>query len=582
MPNERNIPSDQPQDVVTVGIKIEGELIDRSYQVASVAITNVLNRIADAKVVIIDGDPAAETFSVSSDDHFVPGKEIEVLAGYHGDDTSIFKGIIIKHSIKIKGNGSSVLILDCRHAAIKMTLGRNSRYFYEKSDSEVMEELLGDHSISSEVTATSETHKALIQYDSTDWDFVLSRAEANGLICRTLGADLKIEAPDTGQSPALSLIYGATIREMEAEIDARHQLSAVTAYSWDFANQEKIEAAANDPGIELPGNLSVSDLAGVAAPENWALRHGGSLTTPEIQAWADAQVLRRQLAKVQGRVRFQGFAALEPGMTVELQGLGDRFNGKAYVGGVFHHISRGDWWTDAQLGFRPEWFTEDYEIHPMEAGGLLSAVRGLQIGIVTQLEGDPDGEDRILVRLPIVSPEEEGIWARIASLDAGENRGAFFRPEIDDEVIVGFLNDDPRHPVVLGMLNSSAKPAPIAASDDNHEKGFVTRSEMKMIFNDDLVSCTIETPGGRKFILDDDAGTITLEDGDGNKLVMESSGITLESAGDINVKAGGDLNLEGTNVNVKASAQLKGEGSAGAEINSSATTIIKGSLVQIN
>jgi Rhs element Vgr protein len=293
-------------------------------------------------------------------------------------------------------------------------------------------------------------------------------------------------------------------------------------------------------------------------------------------------VLRRQLAKVKGRVRFRGFAGITPGSTVELQGLGDRFNGKAYIGGVFHNISRGDWWTDAQLGFTPEWFTETYPISPTEASGLLSAIRGLQVGIVTKLEDDPDGEDRIQVRLPIIAPDEEGIWARVASLDAGENRGAFFRPEIEDEVIVGFLNDDPRQPIVLGMLNSSAKPAPISAADDNHEKGFVTRSEMKMIFNDDLVSFTLETPGGRKLVLDDDAGSITVEDGDGNTIVMDSSGISLESGSDINIKAGGDLNLEGTNVNVKASAQLKGEGSAGAEISSGGTTVVKGSLVQIN
>jgi hypothetical protein len=63
---------------------------------------------------------------------------------------------------------------------------------------------------------------------------------------------------------------------------------------------------------------------------------------------------------------------------------------------------------------------------------------------------------------------------------------------------------------------------------------------------------------------------------------MESSGITLESSGDINVTAGGDLNLEGNNVNIKANAQLKGEGSAGAEISTSGTAVLKGSLVQIN
>jgi uncharacterized protein involved in type VI secretion and phage assembly len=48
---------------------------------------------------------------------------------------------------------------------------------------------------------------------------------------------------------------------------------------------------------------------------------------------------------------------------------------------------------------------------------------------VTKLEADPDGEDRIQVRLPILDAQADGIWARVSSLDAGENRGFFFRPE---------------------------------------------------------------------------------------------------------------------------------------------------------
>jgi len=158
----------------------------------------------------------------------------------------------------------------------------------------------------------------------------------------------------------------------------------------------------------------------------------------------------------------------------------------------------------------------------------------------------------------------------------------YFRPEIGDEVIVGFLHDDPRFPVVLGALHSSEKPSPIETTDDNHEKGIVTRSQIKILFNDETKTLTIETPGGRKIIVDDDGGTITLEDAEGNKCVMDSSGIAMESSGEITVKAGGDLNLEGANVTIKASAQLKGEGASGAEISSSGTAVLKGSLVQIN
>jgi len=63
---------------------------------------------------------------------------------------------------------------------------------------------------------------------------------------------------------------------------------------------------------------------------------------------------------------------------------------------------------------------------------------------------------------------------------------------------------------------------------------------------------------------------------------MDSSGICIESAGDIALKASGDVNIEGTNVAITANAEFKAEGSAGAEVSTSAIAVLKGSLVQIN
>jgi uncharacterized protein involved in type VI secretion and phage assembly len=206
----------------------------------------------------------------------------------------------------------------------------------------------------------------------------------------------------------------------------------------------------------------------------------------------------------------------------------------------------------------------------------------LQIGIVTRLEGDPTGDDRIQVKLPVVSADDDGVWARLACLDAGDSRGIFFRPEIGDEVVVGLLENDPRNPIVMGMLHSSAKPVPVPISDDNHEKGYVSRSEMKLIFNDDKKSVTLQTPAGKMLAIDEDDGSIKLEDENGNKIVMNSDGITIESAKDLKLKASGDIKLEGVNVENTAQANFKADGSAGAELTSSAILKIKGSLVQIN
>ena len=583
MAENRQIPTRvAAEGVVTATITVDGNDIDPAFELLSINVRDVLNRIAQAQLVILDGNAADEDFTASTSEVFVPGQRIEIKLGYNSDEETVFSGIIVKHSIKVRPSGNTALMLDCRAETIKMTLGRQSRYFYDKTDSDAIEELLQGYRIDASVASTAYNHAELIQYDLSDWDFLMARAEANGLVTYFQDGQLHCQAPKATANPSLDLVFGATILELDAEIDAREQLQAVTAESWGPTQQERQQISAATPSFDQPGNLDAGSLAASFTPEEWFLRHGGELASEELQAWADAQFLRHRLAKVQARVRVPGNTEVKPNSTVNLQGLGARFNGTAFVGGVSHTIKAGEWWTDIQIGLQAEWFTETYPIHAKPGAGLVGAVQGLQIAIVSQLQDDPDGEDRILVRMPIIDPDAEGIWARVATLDAGENRGSFFRPEIGDEVILGFLNGDPRCPVILGMLNSSAKPAPITASDDNHEKGFVTRSEMKLLFDDDKVCFRVETPNGHQVILDEDAGSITIQDQHGNKILLDDQGITLESGADINLKATGDVNIEGANVNVTAQAQAKIEGSAGAEMSSSGTTVVKGSLVQIN
>jgi uncharacterized protein involved in type VI secretion and phage assembly len=196
---------------------------------------------------------------------------------------------------------------------------------------------------------------------------------------------------------------------------------------------------------------------------------------------------------------------------------------------------------------------------------------------------DPDGEHRVRVRMPLVSADADGTWARVASPDAGDNRGLFLRPEIGDEVVLGFLNDDPRQAVILGMFNSSAKPAPLEGSDDNHEKVYQTRAGMKLYFNDDTKVMSLETPAGNSIVLSEEDKAITLTDQHGNTIAMNADGITIESKKAITLKAGSEIKMESkTAFAIKGGTELKMEGASSAEISSSAVTKVKGSLVQLN
>lgn len=581
MPNNRTIEIPRGADLVTFKILIEGLQISSAYQIKNISVEKEINRIPFAQLVFFDGEAASQDFNLSNEDLLIPGKKIEIKAGYHNDEETIFKGIIIKHSIKIR-ESNSVLIVECRDEAVKMTIGRKSNFYYESKDSDIIEEIIGKYSLESDIESTSFTNKEMVQYRTSDWDFIMTRAQINGQICTVDDGKIKISKPDFSQTEIETVAFGSTLLDFDAEMDARNQFNTITAYGWNPSEQEIVEAAASDPGISLNGNISTSDLAEVISLENLELKHGGNYNSTQLQNWSDAKSLFQQISKTRGRVKFQGIPTVKPGMILKLEGVGDRFNGKIFISAVRHEIAEGNWTVDAEFGMNPKWFSETYDVSELPAAGIIPAVSGLQIGVVSQLESDPDGEDRILVKIPIINNDEQGIWTRVATLDAGDNRGSFFLPEIGDEVIVGFINDDPNHAVILGMLHSSAKPAPLKASDDNHEKGFVTRSEMKLLFNDDKKSIIIETPAGKKVTIDENSGVIKIEDENRNIITMDNNGIAMESGKDFSIKATGDCTIEAMNINVKANAQFKAEGSAGAEVSTSAIAVLKGSLVQIN
>jgi len=571
-----------------VSVLVDGKEIPGTYHVLGLSVAREVNRIPAATIHLRDGEASLSTFEVSNNDHFVPGKKIEIQLGYRSQNDSVFKGIVVKHGIKIRKN-ESLLLVECRHEAVKMSCGSKSRYFTDKKDSDIMEEVIASYQLQKDVTTTAPNVKQVVQYDCTDWDFLVCRAEANGQVVLVEDGKVTIAPPVTTGDPVVAVRYGATLLELDAEIDARWQAKGIKASSWNATDQAVIVADASEPSTTGSGNLTYDELAAVMGGEAHEIRHGGKLDQSELQAWADGCLLKERLAKVRGRAKFQGFAGALPGKVIDVTGIGERSEGKLYVSGVRHTVANGNWETDVQFGLSVEPFSATYNLRPLPAAGLLPAVNGLQVGVVTALENDPDGEDRIKLRLPLVSPDDEGIWARVATLDAGKQRGTFFRPEIGDEVVVGFLSEDPRHPVVLGMLHSSAKPAPESAKDANDRKGYVSREKMQLIFDDKKKSIVCGTPAGNTMTLSEDDKGITLKDQNGNTITLDDAGITIESAKDLTLKAAKDIKLEGLNVDMKAQTNFKAAGTVSVEVSGasttikgSATTVIQGGLVQIN
>lgn len=194
---------------------------------------------------------------------------------------------------------------------------------------------------------------------------------------------------------------------------------------------------------------------------------------------------------------------------------------------------------------------------------------GVVVGVVTNNQ-DPEGLGRVKVRFPWFSNEDESDWARIAAPMAGKERGIYFLPEVDDEVLVAFEHGDVRFPYVLGAL-WNGQDAPPAKNDDGKNNLRVIKSR-----------------SGHLIRLNDEDGKETIEivDKKKNSIVFDTANdtITITTSKDITLVAGsqGTIKLEAKQIEIKSSAETKIEAGAGLDLKASATMNIKGATVNIN
>ena len=122
MPDQRTLPIALTQREFTV--KVDGAAVGRENQLLGVSIIKAANRISSARLAYLDGSASTGNFPLSDAATFIPGKEIEVLAGPNDNPETLFKGVIVRQSIKIRDQSAPQLIVECRHKSVKLTVGR--------------------------------------------------------------------------------------------------------------------------------------------------------------------------------------------------------------------------------------------------------------------------------------------------------------------------------------------------------------------------------------------------------------------------------------------------------------------------
>ncbi len=580
--------------MLACSVYVNGSKLKDTFSLVSASVRLALNRIGKATLKFNAGNMDAQTFDESDNTLFKPGNSIRFDAGDTDRQDTLFEGSIIGVRILTGKDFRSYMVVECRDNAYPATQGRKNRIFEKKKDSDIIKEVLKDYG-SVDVDATQYQHPTLVQYYCTDWDFALSRADACGLFVFDDGKKIKVKKPEVSGSPVLTVTFGEDLTAFDLELTADDQFTQYEAVSWSPKEQKAVRVSASSPSLNKQGDLQPKS---IASGDSLLLQTDAPTEEKALKQWANGMALKAGLARYQGSVSFYGSAKVKPGCLIELKGLGKRFGGNMFVGSVTHTIEDNEWLTEAGAGVSPMNITDEPDVVSPTASGFLPGLQGLHTAVVKKLDDDPQKEYRIQVELPWLDGKSKLLWARLATMYATNGMSTFFLPEPGDEVLVGFMNQDPTHPVVLGSLYGAKHKPPFEFEAKNNMKAIVTREKLRIEFDEEKKVITVATPGKNTLEISDDGKHIKLTDQHKNEIKMDSGGITLSSAKDIKLKAKGgitldatskisgtaksDISLDGMNVKVQAKVGATVKGNATAEISASGQTVIKGAIVRIN
>ena len=194
---------------------------------------------------------------------------------------------------------------------------------------------------------------------------------------------------------------------------------------------------------------------------------------------------------------------------------------------------------------------------------------GVTVGVVTNNQ-DPDGMGRVKVRLPWLTDEDESHWARVVAPMAGNDRGLYLLPEVDDEVLVAFEHGIVEFAYVLGALwNGKDKPPESNDDGKNNKRALQSRSGHIIRLDD--------SDGAEKIEIVDKTGK--------NSITFDASAntITIKADSDISIQSSnGKLKLSGKGVEITSQDAVKIEASQGMDLKASGQMTVKGATVNIN
>lgn len=455
------------------------------------------------------------------------------------DEKPLFNGYLVQKKMQLKGKYWSVR-LEARHVLQKLTFLPRNRVFRQQDDNTVLKGLLQSAGVKLTQKAAmqlSSKHDQLIQFRLSDWQFIRSRLlSTNCWLLPDAASDAVVIRPlsDALTSPRTlardSRDY--TLYEVNLSFDNRFTLDSLSLQGWDIASQRLTPEQKSQASAFRPWKPEVKIDQTPAWQQDYAQAFS-MLPEATLKTLSTSWLNHQQMTGVQGHIALAGTRDFAPGDAVKLSRFGVGLDGTAILSGVNQLFDTKDGWRSELVIGLP---TSMLEPAP--------PVRSLHIGTVADFTSDPQHLDRIALHLPVLNLPDALIFARLSKPWASHASGFCFYPEPGDEVVVGFIDSDPRYPMILGAMHNPKNIAPFPPDEKNNRKGLIVSKAEQM----------------QGLMIDTDEKTLRLTAGDNT--------FTLTGEGDITVNTPKALQLQADTLGLRADSNLSINGKQQVEITS--------------
>lgn len=356
--------------------------------------------------------------------------------------------VVSECGVDYDGGATAELVVVAHDKSFHLTQSQHIRTFTKMTASDVVQAIASDGGLRAKVDPTREVHEYLFQADS-DFAFVTTLARRYGFDWWVDGDELHFKEVPTSPTEIVVNIAEQLLRFSVSQAAVDH--TKVRVSGWDRDQKRLIADTASGPTVpdrEVPGTSNA--YKGLGRSTTFQASGMNPASQEEARTIATALADGHVTASTEAQGEVIGDPAVVPGVVMKVEG--------EYVGGRYHVTSVDHRFTAAGYTTR---FTAGDRV-PNGLADLIGGSGGRDVGSFTGLPtmlpavvtdiGKGEQLGRVKVTFPYLSEENTSHWARVLSAGGGPERGFWFLPEVDDEVLVGFEGGDPRFPVVMGGL----------------------------------------------------------------------------------------------------------------------------------